>query len=176
MKLSGICLSLALIATANAAEPLPTEAPESAPRFARKPLAHDYYPESARTLNQQGTVRIRLCYDDTGLVTTTTLYQSSSFERLDQAALRMGRAYILKPGVINGQPQPGCVVVPIEFSLQEPQGPADRGDGIDGNRPPRPNLPPRVVPLINVTGELDGILRARLLWHVSTPPRAAHRA
>lgn len=146
MKPAGIVLSFALAAATGAAERMSPEAPEPAPRFARKPLAQNYYPEPARALQQQGTVRIRLCYDDTGMVTTTTLYESSSFERLDRAALRMGMAYILKPGIINGQPQPGCVVVPVEFSLKEPPAPADRGEGIEGNRPPRPNLPPRLVP------------------------------
>jgi TonB family protein len=153
MKLSGLLLSLAWAAATSAGAPAPTEVPEPPPRFALKPLAQDYYPETARALEHQGTVKVRLCYDDTGRVTASTLEQSSSFESLDRAALRMGRAYILKPGIINGQPQPGCVVVPVEFSLKQPQGPPNHGEGLDGNRPAQPNPPPRLVPLISGTSE-----------------------
>jgi TonB family protein len=113
MKLSGLVLLLAWAAAASAAE--------SSPQFAFKPLTQDYYPETARALGQQGTVTVRLCYDEKGKVIASTLEQSSSFEKLDQAAVRMGKAYRIKPD------KPGCVAVLVKFSLTESQGPVDHG-------------------------------------------------
>lgn len=119
MKLSGLVLLLAWAVAANSAD--------SSSQFAFQPLSQNYYPETARALGQQGTATVRLCYDEKGKVLESTLVQSSSFQSLDQAAVRMGRAYRINPDFIGGQPQPSCVAVPVKFSLTESQGPVDRG-------------------------------------------------
>jgi TonB family protein len=162
MKLSILVLSFAWAAATSAAESPPTQMPGSPPQIVRKPNAQDYYPEVARSLGQQGTVKVRLCYDQEGLVTASTLEQSSGFERLDRTALLMGRAYSIKPGVINGQPQPGCMVVPAEFLLAESAGPARRGEGESSMvHPPVPPLPPPPPPVRPIP--LPDIPRAKLI-------------
>lgn len=137
MKSPGLILLLAWAAASSA-----VEAP---PRFAMKPLAEDYYPAASRELKEQGTVQLRLCYDQTGRVTNSELKQSSGFDRLDRAALRMGKAYLIKPVLISGKPQPDCLVVPVKFSLTPSKEPADRGEGLDGVVPPIPVV--KKVPL-----------------------------
>jgi TonB family protein len=102
-----------------------------------------------RSMKEQGKVEIRLCHDEYGRVTDTRLAQSSGFERLDQAALQMGRHYRIKPVVIDGKPQPDCVVVPVKFSLTKSQEPEDRGEG-GAIQPESP--PVRLVPLTSESG------------------------
>lgn len=150
MKLHGIVLLLAWAAAASAAEPPSTGTAKPLPRFAVKPLAEDYYPSVSKALKEQGTAELRLCHDEFGIVTDMKLEQSSGFERLDQAALKMGRQYHFKPAVINGKRQPDCVVVPVKFSLTPPEGPPDRGEG-DALR--RESPPVRLMPL---NGETSG--------------------
>ena len=152
MKLLSLFLAITWAAASSAAEP-PTGVPPSQPRFARKPLVEDYYPPTSRILKEQGTAKIRLCYDERGRVTTSMLAESSGLERLDQAAVRMGRQYWIIPRVTNGQPQPDCVVVPVMFSLQQSNEPPDRGEGVDRSLLPPSNPPPRLVPL---NGEIGG--------------------
>jgi TonB family protein len=167
MKVSVLVLTLAWASATSAAELPPTEMSKSLPEFARTPLVEDYYPATSRLLGEQGRVKLRLCYDEQGRVTASTLEQSSTFMRIDQAAVRMGRAYRIMPTVINGQPQPGCTVVPVEFLLEEPVSPADRGEGQSSTPPTLPpvplspplppppvrsiplpaNPPPRIIPL-----------------------------
>ncbi len=144
MKLQCVVLLLMGVAAASAAEP--------PPRFAFKPLVADYYPPTSIVLEEQGTVMIRLCHNESGRITASTLDQSSGFQRLDQAAIRMGRQFRFIPRVTNGQPQPDCVVVPVKFSLQPSQEPPDRGEGMEKapNYPP-PSQPPRLIPLISET-------------------------
>jgi hypothetical protein len=114
MRLPGLVLFLALAAAAIAAEP-PTTAPVAPLGFAYRPNADDYY----------------------------ALAESSGYERLDQAALRMGKAFRIKPGLIDGQPQAGCSVVIVTFSLAVPPEPQERGEG--ATPPPVPTV--RKVPL-----------------------------
>jgi TonB family protein len=155
MKVSCLVLTLAWASATSAAELPPTDMSTPLPEFSRTPLVADYYPPTSRVLGEQGRVKLRLCYDQEGKVTASTLEQSSTFKRIDQAAVQMGKAYRIKPNFINGLPQPGCVVVPVEFSLEEPVSPADRGEGQSSTRPalnpvPLPPLPPPPPPVRSV--------------------------
>jgi protein TonB len=142
MRQPGLVLFVALAAAAIAAEP-PTAAPVAPLGFAYRPNADDYYPSTSRAMGEQGKVMIRFCYDERGGVTTTALEESSGYERLDQAALRMGKAFRIKPGIIDGQPQAGCSMVIVTFSLAVPAEPQERGEG--ATPPPVPTV--RRVPL-----------------------------
>jgi TonB family protein len=150
MKLPCVVLLLTAVALASAAESPPNGAPVPPARFAFKPLVEDYYPPTSIVLKEEGTVKVRLCHNETGRVQVVTLEQSSGLRRLDDAALRMGRQYRFIPRVTNGQWQPDCVVVPVKFSLQPSQEPPDRGEGLP-LAPPPPNPPPRLIPLFSET-------------------------
>jgi TonB family protein len=147
MKVSGLVLTLAWASAISAAQQTPTEMSNLLPEFARTPLVEDYYPPTSRVLGEQGRVTLHLCYDEQGKVIASTLEQSSTFKRIDDAAVKMGKAYRIKPNVINGQPQSGCTVVPVEFSLDQPVSSADRGEGQSTTRPTLPPGPLTPVPL-----------------------------
>jgi periplasmic protein TonB len=119
MKLSIAALLLALATAAGAAETPPTGTPATTPRIAFLPLVDDYFPPASRTSNEQGTTTVKICYDGQGKPVEITVTESSMFPRLDQAALRWGRAVRITPSVSGGQPQPGCLVVPVKFSLEK---------------------------------------------------------
>ncbi len=91
--------------------------------FAVVPDTQDYYPSTSRSLGESGVAKIRLCYGTNGRVTESTLAETSGYSRLDDAAVRMGNRFRLKPGTADGKPEADCVVVPIRFSLE---GTSDR--------------------------------------------------
>ena len=142
---SGLVLTIAWASAISAAGLPPGDVVKSLPEIASQPPVGDYYPPMSRVLGEQGRVKLRLCYDEQGRVTASTLEQSSTFKRIDDAAVKMGMRFRIKPRMINGQPQSGCTVVPVEFSLEEPVSPADRGESQSRTLP---KLPPGPLPPI----------------------------
>jgi TonB family protein len=154
---------LASATAAVAAESPPNGIPLSMPRYVFKPLVEDFYPTASRIQKEQGTTKIKLCYDDRGRPIESTVKESSSFPRLDEAAKRWAEAVRIRPGVIVGRSQPGCVVVPVRFSLEKSQEPPDPNEDrllpevqvppILVNPPlPPPPPPVRLIPLGAETG------------------------
>jgi protein TonB len=86
--------------------------------YAFKPDPQDFYPGASRSAGEEGVSKIRLCYDVKGKVNESTLAETSKYPKLDDAAVRMGKQFRLKPGTIEGKPQADCVVVPVRFSLK----------------------------------------------------------
>jgi TonB family protein len=102
----------------------PSDASPAGAGYAFMPDPQDYYPSASGALGEQGMVKLRVCYDERGKPSEVTVDQSSGFQRLDEAAIRWGKGVRFKPAVINGQSQPGCAVVPVQFSMEaknEPQ-------------------------------------------------------
>jgi protein TonB len=130
MKFPIAVLLLALATAAGCTEAPSTDMPAISPlfpRFAFKPQVEDYYPSASRSLKEQGTTTIRLCYDEQGRTNQVTMVESSGFSRLDEAAVRWGKAVRVTPGIDRGQPQPDCHKIPVKFSLEKEksQEPAD---------------------------------------------------
>jgi TonB family protein len=125
MKTPTLVLFIACATAAAAAESPPTDIPAILPRYAFKPQVEDYYPSTSRTMKEQGTTEIRLCYDVQGRPNEVTVGESSRFARLDEAALRWGKAMRITPGLYGGRPQPACVKIPVKFSLEKSQEPPD---------------------------------------------------
>jgi TonB family protein len=71
---------------------------------------------ASRSLGEEGVVRLRICYDEKGMVNESTVAESSGFTRLDEAAVRMGRRVRINPGRVGGNPKAGCLVLPVRFS------------------------------------------------------------
>jgi len=102
----------------------PSEAASARAGYSFRPDPRDYYPSASSALGEQGMVKLQICYDERGKPSEVTVDQSSGFQRLDEAAVRWGKAVRFRPAVINGQSQPGCAVVPVQFSMEvrnEPQ-------------------------------------------------------
>ena len=123
MRLPIAVLLLTLTTACSAAEPPPFEIPKTLARYASKPPIEDYYPAASRDLKEQGTTKIRLCYDEQGMPQQVMQNESSGFERLDEAAVLWGMALRITPGIRRGRPQPACVEIPVKFSLEKSQEP-----------------------------------------------------
>jgi TonB family protein len=129
-----------------APKPLHTSVSVSLPRYGSKPSIEDYFPTASRSQKEQGTTKIKLCYDDLGRPTSSMVEESSSFARLDEAALRWSRAVRIIPGSIGGQPHSGCVIIPVTFSLEKSQDPPDQENGTLTPAPPPTVVDPPVAP------------------------------
>jgi TonB family protein len=148
MKLSLAVLLLAVATAAAAAAPPPFGRSVVGAGYVFKPDPADYYPATSRALNEEGLTKVRLCYDLQGVPSEVTVDTSSGFPRLDAAAVRYGKAVRIRPGTVNGQPQPGCVVVPVRFSPKKsPQPPEQGGEVPLPPAPPPPHPAPRFIPL-----------------------------
>lgn len=75
------------------------------------------YPALSHRLDEQGKVMIRVLIGKDGTALRGDIYQSSGFERLDQAALRAVLSWRYVPGQRAGVPQDMWFNVPVNFSL-----------------------------------------------------------
>jgi len=115
------------IAAAVATTPSPAPAPPAAAPLPRIELPRsdlDYlsnppppYPRTSRNLGEQGRVLVRVCVDEKGQPQRAEISKSSSYERLDAAAVAAVMRWRFKPGTRGGVPEALCVGVPIDFKL-----------------------------------------------------------
>ncbi|HTQ36827.1 MAG TPA: energy transducer TonB [Steroidobacteraceae bacterium] len=84
-----------------------------------KPDIEDFYPRESKSAGEEGVVKIKLCWDVKGKVLESSLAETSSHPRLDEAAVRMGKQFRLKPGTEDGRPVAACAPQPVRFSLKE---------------------------------------------------------
>jgi len=76
------------------------------------------YPFLARRRSQQGTVMLQVVVSENGRVKRVTVYQSSGFVLLDNAARDTVKNWQFVPGTENGHPVTTKVFVPVHFKLQ----------------------------------------------------------
>jgi TonB family protein len=141
MRLLVAVMLLAAAAAAAAAESPPASQSVTGAAYAFRPNVDDYYPSASRSRIEEGTPRIELCYDERGRPAEVTVVESSGFKRLDDAAVRYGKAVRIRPGTIDGKAQAGCVKFFVRFSLNLREGTPGRSEGA---------LPPVQVPPIRV--------------------------
>jgi TonB family protein len=152
VKLPTLVMFFAFANAAVAAEAPRIAIPENYVFIASKPDISDYYPAAARAVGEQGTASLVLCYDQMGKPDNVRVVNSSGFNRIDEAAVRWGRAVRVRPAIKDGEAQPGCVFVPAKFSLEKSQEPPDQDEvGLPPPAviwPPLPSPPPvRLIPL-----------------------------
>jgi TonB family protein len=116
------------------AQPAAVDSGDSKASVTFMPDVRDYYPAASQALGEEGVVKIRFCYSEAGRVTEATLLESSGFPRLDEAAARVARQYRMRPAVVGGVPQPGCLIAPVKFTassaaIQVASPTADVGTG-----------------------------------------------
>jgi protein TonB len=85
-----------------------------------QPDADPYYPSFSKRAGEQGEVVVRLIISETGEVEEARLLQSSSYPRLDRAAMEIGKRYRFKPYLINGSPAKISTNLLIKFNLKSP--------------------------------------------------------
>ena len=81
---------------------------------ANQPSVDDYYPPTSQRLGEEGLSRVRICVGTNGRVTEATLDDSSGFERLDEAALKVAKLYRFNPVT-----ETVCSTMPIRFKINE---------------------------------------------------------
>ena len=88
------------------------------PRYRDRPLP-PRYPDRARSLNQQGVVKIRIKLDYRGDPMDVAVLSSSGYALLDHAAIRAARKWRFEPEIRNGRPVIAFVEMPVEFVLTD---------------------------------------------------------
>ena len=75
------------------------------------------YPVESRRNGEQGTVVVRAFVEPSGKATQAEVYQTSGFQRLDQAGLDYLGCLRFVPGRRNGVPVAMWFQVPLRFAL-----------------------------------------------------------
>ena len=109
--------------------PAPPPPPAAAPPVVRtalklnpratQPSTADYYPPTSQRLGEEGVARVKVCVGTNGRVKTSELEGTSGFERLDEAALKVGKLMRFTPPTENGVAVEQCGTLPIRFKLDE---------------------------------------------------------
>lgn len=73
------------------------------------------YPSYSRRMKERGTVFVLVQVSAEGSALQVTLYQSSGYDRLDEAALQAVKQWRFVPAKRGTTPVPASVVVPIQF-------------------------------------------------------------
>jgi protein TonB len=109
---------------AEVAVPAPPASP-AAPRVDLPSSSADYlnnppppYPPLSKRMGEQGQVVVRARIEANGMVSQAEIRTSSSFERLDQAALQTVKRWRYVPGKRGGVPEAMWFNIPIRFVLE----------------------------------------------------------
>ncbi|MDR2820800.1 MAG: energy transducer TonB [Desulfovibrio sp.] len=102
------------------AAPESESGPESGPEVLT-PYANEKptYPELARRRGQEGLVQLLAHVDDRGTLTELAVKKSSGYSLLDEAAMKAVRKWRFRPGISNGRPVRGILLIPVEFRLKK---------------------------------------------------------
>ena len=83
-----------------------------------------YVPEDELCRGIGGEVQVLLTYDKLGRVVDVAIQRSSGNRNLDRAAINAARDWRVNPGLRNGFPEAGRVIVPVNFQADAKNGPA----------------------------------------------------
>jgi protein TonB len=81
------------------------------------------YPEASRLAGESGVVVVRVTVSEEGMPVEMRIEESSSFTRLDAAAVEAAARWRFKPGTWQGKPVELDILVPFRFGLKEPAKP-----------------------------------------------------
>ena len=88
-------------------------------KVVKQPDADALYPAFSRRAGEQGSAVVRLTIGKNGQVEAADLIRSSTFPRLDRAAIDIAKDYSFKPYLINGAPTLATTNLNIAFRLPE---------------------------------------------------------
>lgn len=97
--------------------PRPPTPGEARPQLARQGDAN-YYPEVARRLLIEGSIRVRVEIDTGGCVAGVSIVETSASEMLDQAAIRRAMDMEFIPAEVDGKPAEYGALQRMIFSLK----------------------------------------------------------
>ena len=108
----------------SAPEPVPVPAPTGPVTLSTElsvtcpELSPPSYPSLSRRLGEEGKLVLRVELDENGHVSTASVVESSSYKRLDEAALAAVKTWRCNPSLRNGQPVRAVALQPFNFVLQ----------------------------------------------------------
>jgi protein TonB len=82
-----------------------------------RPDISNYYPEAARREGQEGRAIIKICVNQLGKIDSADVATSSGFPELDEAAIKVAKAYRFKPATSEGKAVSSCPTLPVKFEL-----------------------------------------------------------
>lgn len=100
----------------RAPSPPRVELPSSDAAYLQNP--RPVYPPMSKRLNEQGTVLVHVLIGADGTAQQAEILQSSTFDRLDQAALATVLKWRYVPGKRGGKPEPMWFTVPVTWELK----------------------------------------------------------
>ena len=82
-----------------------------------KPDVRDFYPDQARREGTEGRAQVKICINIKGQVESAEIASSSGSPLLDEAAIKVGKAFRFKPPTQEGKPVETCPTLPVKFEL-----------------------------------------------------------
>jgi TonB family protein len=116
-SVASLCFSVLWVESATSSAAEITSAVTTPYQIVYKPDAQAFYPVTSIQMQEQGVVVIRICWNENGTVIDSKVETSSGKKRLDDAAVKVGKKYKLKPGTVDGKPIAGCGKTPLKFRL-----------------------------------------------------------
>ena len=81
------------------------------------PDVQDYYPEVSRRNGEEGRAIVKVCVNVAGKIDSVEIANSTGHPLLDEAALKVAKAFRFKPATSEGKPVVSCPTLPVKFEL-----------------------------------------------------------
>jgi periplasmic protein TonB len=85
------------------------------------PNVQDYYPDASRRAGEEGRATVKVCVAATGKIDSVEIVTTTGHPMLDDAALKVARAFRFKPATSEGKPVASCPSLPVKFELHASQ-------------------------------------------------------
>jgi protein TonB len=86
------------------------------------PDVQDYYPEVSRRNGEEGRAIVKVCVNVAGKIDSVEIATSTTHPLLDEAALKVAKAFRFKPATSEGKPVASCPTLPVKFELHASAG------------------------------------------------------
>jgi protein TonB len=86
------------------------------------PDVQDYYPEVSRRNGEEGRAIVKVCVSAAGKIDSVEAAASTGHPLLDEAALKVAKAFRFKPATSEGKPVASCANLPVKFELHAGTG------------------------------------------------------
>jgi periplasmic protein TonB len=81
------------------------------------PDVQDYYPEVSRRNGEEGRAIVKVCVNVAGKIDSVEVATATNHPLLDEAALKVAKAFRFKPATSEGKPVASCANLPVKFEL-----------------------------------------------------------
>ena len=81
------------------------------------PDVQDYYPEVSRRNAEEGRAVVKVCVNTAGKIDSVEVVYTTGHPLLDEAALKVAKAFRFKPATSEGKPVASCPNLPVKFEL-----------------------------------------------------------